>query len=101
LRNRNRVAMRRGVGYGQARAVSLAVAYALPDLAARPEELTAMPSRAVVWFRRDLRVADHPALLAALRPEFARFEFEDDPEGLAAARNRALCRFQEAAARRR
>jgi deoxyribodipyrimidine photo-lyase len=25
-----------------------------------------MPSRAVVWFRRDLRVADHPALLAAL-----------------------------------
>jgi len=24
-----------------------------------------MPSRAVVWFRRDLRVADHPALLAA------------------------------------
>jgi deoxyribodipyrimidine photo-lyase len=25
-----------------------------------------MPSRAVVWFRRDLRVTDHPALLAAL-----------------------------------
>jgi deoxyribodipyrimidine photo-lyase len=25
-----------------------------------------MPSRAVVWFRRDLRVADHPALRAAL-----------------------------------
>jgi deoxyribodipyrimidine photo-lyase len=25
-----------------------------------------MPSRAVVWFRRDLRVADHPALVAAL-----------------------------------
>ncbi len=25
-----------------------------------------MPSRAVVWFRRDLRVADHPALLAAV-----------------------------------
>jgi deoxyribodipyrimidine photo-lyase len=25
-----------------------------------------MPSRAVVWFRRDLRTADHPALLAAL-----------------------------------
>jgi deoxyribodipyrimidine photo-lyase len=25
-----------------------------------------MSSRAVVWFRRDLRVADHPALLAAL-----------------------------------
>jgi deoxyribodipyrimidine photo-lyase len=25
-----------------------------------------MPSRAVVWFRRDLRLADHPALLAAL-----------------------------------
>jgi len=25
-----------------------------------------MPSRAVVWFRRDLRVAHHPALLAAL-----------------------------------
>jgi deoxyribodipyrimidine photo-lyase len=25
-----------------------------------------MPSRALVWFRRDLRVADHPALLAAL-----------------------------------
>jgi deoxyribodipyrimidine photo-lyase len=25
-----------------------------------------MPSRAVVWFRRDLRVADHPALLGAL-----------------------------------
>ena len=25
-----------------------------------------MASRAVVWFRRDLRVADHPALLAAL-----------------------------------
>jgi deoxyribodipyrimidine photolyase len=25
-----------------------------------------MPTRAVVWFRRDLRVADHPALLAAL-----------------------------------
>jgi len=25
-----------------------------------------MPSRAVVWFRRDLRVADHPALLAVL-----------------------------------
>src|SRR5918992_1466717 len=25
-----------------------------------------MPGRAVVWFRRDLRVADHPALLAAL-----------------------------------
>src|SRR5215204_6162811 len=25
-----------------------------------------MPSRAVVWFRRDLRMADHPALLAAL-----------------------------------
>ena len=25
-----------------------------------------MPSRAVVWFRRDLRVDDHPALLAAL-----------------------------------
>jgi DNA photolyase len=26
----------------------------------------AMPSRALVWFRRDLRTADHPALLAAL-----------------------------------
>jgi deoxyribodipyrimidine photo-lyase len=25
-----------------------------------------VPSRAVVWFRRDLRVADHPALLAAV-----------------------------------
>jgi deoxyribodipyrimidine photolyase len=25
-----------------------------------------MPSRAVVWFRRDLRVTDHPALLTAL-----------------------------------
>jgi deoxyribodipyrimidine photo-lyase len=25
-----------------------------------------MPSRAVIWFRRDLRTADHPALLAAL-----------------------------------
>ena len=25
-----------------------------------------MPSRAVVWFRRDLRVADHPALLGAV-----------------------------------
>ena len=25
-----------------------------------------MPSRAVVWFRRDLRVTDHPALLAAV-----------------------------------
>jgi deoxyribodipyrimidine photo-lyase len=25
-----------------------------------------MPSRAVVWFRRDLRVADHPALVTAL-----------------------------------
>ena len=25
-----------------------------------------MPSRAVVWFRRDLRVADHPALVAAV-----------------------------------
>ena len=25
-----------------------------------------MPRRAIVWFRRDLRVADHPALLAAL-----------------------------------
>ena len=25
-----------------------------------------MPTRAVIWFRRDLRVADHPALLAAL-----------------------------------
>src|SRR3954447_21056350 len=26
-----------------------------------------MPSTAVVWFRRDLRVHDHPALVAALR----------------------------------
>jgi DNA photolyase len=34
--------------------------------AARTRSRTAMPSRAVVWFRRDLRLADHPALLAAL-----------------------------------
>ena len=33
-----------------------------------------MPSRAVVWFRRDLRTADHPALLAAQAERF-------DPDG--------------------
>lgn len=27
--------------------------------------MTGMPTTAIVWFRRDLRVQDHPALVAA------------------------------------
>ena len=52
-----------------------------------------MPSRAVVWFRRDLRVTDHPALLAALdAAEEVVPIFVVDHGG----RNRALARYQEA-----
>jgi deoxyribodipyrimidine photolyase len=57
-----------------------------------------MPSRAVVWFRRDLRVADHPALLAALdaAEEVVPVFVVDHMAG----RNRALARHQEASPRR-
>ena len=53
-----------------------------------------MPSRAVVWFRRDLRVTDHPALLAALdaADEVVPVFVVDHMAG----RNRALARYQEA-----
>jgi len=56
-----------------------------------------MPSRAVVWFRRDLRVTDHPALLAALdaAEEVIPVFVVDHMAG----RNRALARYQEASRR--
>ena len=57
-----------------------------------------MPSRAVAWFRRDLRVTDHPALLAALdaAEEVVPVFVVDHMAG----RNRALARYQEASSRR-
>jgi deoxyribodipyrimidine photo-lyase len=42
---------------------SRAKAHAPPDAG----ETGARPARALVWFRRDLRIADHPALARALR----------------------------------
>ncbi|HEV2919737.1 MAG TPA: deoxyribodipyrimidine photo-lyase [Actinomycetota bacterium] len=69
-----------------------------------------MPSRAVVWFRRDLRTADHPALLAALAaadqvvPVFVvdRTLLRGRTSGPnhTTARNRALARHQAASSHR-
>jgi deoxyribodipyrimidine photolyase len=38
-----------------------------------------MPSRAVVWFRRDLRVADHPALVASFLTKHPLIDWREAP----------------------
>ena len=58
--------------------------------------MTAPPSAVVVWFRRDLRLADHPALLAAAdearalgRPVVPLFVVDDGLMARAGANRRA------------